>query len=140
MAGGKSKTVSDAALALDTGAARYLALLTTLPTTNTGTGLVEVTAANGYARILINSADWGAVSTAADNLTEQVSIAVEKDFAQATAAWGTVVGWALYDAATLGTLRRWGPLVDGTGAATSQAINTGTTFGFKANTVTTTEA
>ena len=138
--GGKSKAASDATLALETGATRYLALLTALPTHNDGTGLVEVTAAGAYARVVVNPADWGAVATAADNLTEQVSIATEKDFAQATASWGTIVGWALFDAATAGALRRWGPLVDGNGSPTTQAVSTGTIFGFKANTVTLTEA
>lgn len=140
MAGGKAKVVADATLALDTGVTRWLALVTTLPTHNDGTALVEVTGV-AYARVVINAADWGAVSTAADNLTEQVSIAVEKDFAQTGAGgWGTVVGWALYDALTAGALRRWGPLVDGSGNPTSQAISSGTTFGFKANTVTLKEA
>lgn len=133
--GGKSKAVSDATLALDTGATRYLALLTTLPTHNDGTGLVEVTGGS-YARVAVAPGDWGAVSTAADNLTEQQSISVEKDFAQATANLGTILGWALFDALTVGNLRRWGPLVDAGGNPTSQAVNTGTTFGFKANTVT----
>lgn len=137
--GGKSQTASDATLALETGATRYLALLTTLPTKADGTGLVEVSG-GAYARQTVTATtDWGAISTAADNLTRQVSIANEKDFPQATASWGTIVGWALYDDPTLATLahfRRWGPLVDGSGNPTSQAVSTGTVFGFKANTVT----
>src|SRR5690348_15593898 len=140
MAGGKFRAASDATLANETGAARWLALLTTLPTTESGTSLVEVTG-GAYVRVAVAATtDWGAVTTAADNLTRQVSISAAKSFPQATANWGTVVGWALYDAATLGTARRWGPLVDGTGAATSQAVNTGTTFSFAANSVTLKEA
>ncbi len=139
MAGGKAKAASDATLALETSVTRYLAALTTLPTRNDGTGLVEVTG-GGYARVVVNPGDWGAVTTAADNLTEQVSVTGEKDFPQATAAWGTVVGWALYDAATAGTLRRWGPLVDGSNNPTSVTVGVTAILGLKAGTVLLTEA
>lgn len=131
---GKAKVASDATLALETGAVRYLALLTTLPTANDGTGLAEVTG-GAYARVAVNPVDWGAITTAADGMSEQVAIAMEKDYAQATAPWGTVVGWALFDAATAGNLRRWGDLVDGNGAPTSQAVSSGVVFGFRPNTV-----
>ena len=138
--GGKASAVSDATLALDTGANRWIALLTTLPTTNTGTSLVEVSG-GAYARVAVTATtDWGSVTTAADNLTRQVSINTAKTWAAATASWGTIVGWALYDAVTAGNLRRWGPLVDGTGTPTSQAVSTGTTFQFAANSVTLKEA
>ncbi len=136
MAGGKARAASDATLAMETGASRWLALLTTLPTTEAGVSLVEVTG-GAYARVAVTAtSDWGAVTTAADNLTRQVSISAAKSFPAATANWGTIVGWALYDAATLGTLRRWGPLVDGAGAPTTQPVNSGTTFTFAAGTVT----
>ena len=140
MAGGKFRAASDATLALETGANRWLALLTTLPTTESGAGLVEVTGGS-YARVAVTAiTDWGAVTTDADNLTRKVSINAAKNFPQATASFGTIVGWALYDASTAGTARRWGPLVDGAGNSTSQAVSTGTIFTFAANTVTLKEA
>lgn len=140
MASVKSTAVADAELALDTGANRWLALLTALPTTNTGTGLVEVTG-GAYARVAVTATtDWGAISTAADNLTRQVSISAAKSFPQATANWGTIVGWALMDAATAGNFRRAGSLVDAGGNPTTQPVNTGTTFSFAANSVTLKEA
>lgn len=132
MAGGKSKTVSDATLATETGTTRYIALLTTLPTTNTGTSLVEVTG-GAYARQAVTATTgWNSPTTMADNLTEQVTNVGTITYPQATANWGTVVGWAEYDAVTAGNMRRWGPLVDGSGNPTSQAVNTGTTFSFAA--------
>jgi hypothetical protein len=136
MAGGKARAASDATLALETGASRWLALLTTLPTTEAGVSLVEVSD-TGYVRVAVTAVtDWGAVTTAADNLTRQVSISAAKSFVAAVAGY-TVKGWALYDAASAGTLRRWGPLVDGSGVplAAGQAVASGSTFSFAANTV-----
>lgn len=136
----KSTATADAQLAVDTGAARWLGLLTTMPTKNDGTSLVEVTGGS-YARVAVAAGtDWSAVTTAADNLTRQTSINAAKSFPQATANWGTIVGWALFDASTAGNFRRAGRLVDGGGAPTSQAVNTGTTFQFAANSVTLKEA
>ena len=140
MAGGKFRAASDATLALETGVDRWLALLTTLPTHEDGTGLVEVTG-GAYARVKVNATvDWSAVTTLADKLTRQTGINADKSFPEATAAWGTVVGWALFDAVTAGNKRRWGVLEDGSGNPTSQAVSSGTTFTLAANTASISEA
>lgn len=141
MAGGKFRAASDAALANETGAARWIGLLSTLPTKEDGTGLVEVSDAN-YARVAVTAGtDWSAVTTAADNLTRQTSINAQKSF-PAAAALFNVKGWALFDAATLGNKRRWGPIVDGAGnpVAAGQDVAAGTTFILAANSVTISES
>ena len=102
----------------------YLGLLTALPGDSGSAGTpsngTEVTAANGYARVAITSASgWSAISTV--NTTQRhITNAATITFPAATGSWGTVVGWALYDAATLGNLWFYGSI-------TSQAITSGMT-------------
>lgn len=81
----------------------YLALLTTAPTADNGTGAVEVSGA-GYARLATAAADWNAASGSAPS---SISNSATKSFAAATADWGTVVAVALYDAASAGNLLTW---------------------------------
>lgn len=84
----------------------YLALLTAMPTTNAGTGMAEV-AGNAYARVQITPAQWAAISTAVDNVTEQSATNASVAFPTPTGTgWGAVLGAALYDAATLGNWLR----------------------------------
>jgi hypothetical protein len=97
-----SKTRADAILN-SLPATTYLALLTALPTTNTGTGLVEA-AGGGYARQAISQATWAAITTAADNLTEQTSTNGAIAFPTNTGGTLVVAGVALYDALTAGNL------------------------------------
>jgi hypothetical protein len=98
----------------------YLALLTAMPTKNDGTGLVEV-AGGSYARQQITPATWAAITTAADNLTEQAATNADLVFASMPAC--TVVGVALYDALTAGDWTRAIPLTGG-----SVVVDVGTSF------------
>lgn len=132
MAGTTSKYLSDALLNWEKGtpfptapAATYVALLTTMPTKNDGTALVEVsTTATGYARQAVT---FGAITTQGDNQTEQMSNSAQITFPVATASWGTVVGVGIYDAATGGNLLWWNTLSTGT-----QVINSGNQFALPA--------
>jgi hypothetical protein len=83
----------------------YYALMTTLPT-DAGGG-VEVSAA-GYSRhaATVGSTYFEAAVANGGNVTNKLAVS----FGTATAAWGTVVGWAMYDAAAGGNLIAWGAL------------------------------
>jgi len=83
----------------------YYALMTTLPT-DAGGG-VEVSAA-GYSRhaAAVGGTHFVAAVANGDNVTNNAIVS----FGTATAAWGTVVGWAMYDAAAGGNLIAWGAL------------------------------
>lgn len=102
-------------------ATTYVALLTTNPTKNDGTGLVECSD-TGYARSAgaIASTGWSAISTNADNIHEQISNAAAITYGAAVATY-TVVGLALYDASTAGNLLWYG-------AVTSQAVSIGNQY------------
>jgi hypothetical protein len=79
----------------------YVALFTT-PVSDTGVG-TEVSG-GGYARVAVanTTASW---TTAANG---QKSNAVAITFPKATANWGTVVAWAIFDAATGGNCLYYG--------------------------------
>lgn len=103
----------------------YVALLTTMPTDNNGTGLVEVSGGS-YARVAVSPVvgSWGAPSTSGS--LQQTSNTAAVTFTAASAAWGTVVGVAIYDALTVGNLIYFAPL------AANQVVNSGNTFSFLA--------
>lgn len=105
----------------------YVALLTTMPTHSDGTGAVEVSATStGYARQAITSAQWAAITTAADNITEQQASSVALTWNNSGASnFGTVVGVAIYDAATNGNLWYYGQCADGSGNAVTFAVTAG---------------
>lgn len=107
----------------------YIALLTTLPTDNNGTGLVEVTGGS-YARVTVaaSTAQWGAPSTSGS--LQQTNNTNAITFTTATANWGTIVGVAIYDALTAGNLLYFAPL------AANQVVNNGNTFSFLAGQLT----
>jgi hypothetical protein len=86
----------------------YLGLLLTMPTKNDGTGAVEVTGGS-YARQPITQAQWAAIITNADNLTEQRSTNATITY-NPTANWGTIVGVVLSDALTAGNAEVYGTL------------------------------
>lgn len=91
----------------------YVALLTTNPTKNDGTGLVECSD-TGYARLPIAPASgWSAISLNGDNIHDQISNAAALLFGAAVAAY-TVVGLAIYDALTLGNLLAYGAVASQT--------------------------
>jgi hypothetical protein len=81
----------------------YIALYTADPT-DAGGG-TEVTGGS-YARLAVtnNATNWPAASDGAkSNGTEFL-------FVEATASWGTVIAFGIFDAATLGNLLYWGEL------------------------------
>ncbi len=81
----------------------YIALFTAMPTA--AGGGTEVTG-GAYARAAIpcNAANFPATTTG------EILNALAITFAQATAAWGTVVGWAAFDALTSGNMLWFGPV------------------------------
>jgi hypothetical protein len=98
----------------------YIALLTTNPTKNDGTSLVECSD-TGYARLAVAaSTGWSAISLNADNIHDQISNAAALTFGAAAASY-TVVGVAVYDALTVGNLLAYG-------AVTSQAVAIGNQY------------
>lgn len=93
---------------------RYIALFTTLPQDD-GTGGVEVvTVGTNYARVL----EAGVPPWKSDGPGERSNNAT-LTFPQASAAWGTILGFGLYDASTGGNLLMFGSL------ATPKSINNG---------------
>lgn len=106
-----------------TPAPTHLGLYTTLPN-EAGAGGVEVSggayAREAYAR---NSTNWGS-STGADPSTIQNLVAVT--YTEATASWGTVLGWGYFDAATAGNMIAFGAV------SPTKQIDTGDTAEFAA--------
>ena len=104
----------------------YVALFTTAPSNDTGSGAVEVSG-GAYARVSITtSSGWSAISGGGSSATpEQISNAATLTYPTATANWGTVVAIGLYDAASGGNLLYWN-------AITSQTINSGAVASFAA--------
>lgn len=82
----------------------YVALYTVIPTDANASG-TEVTGGS-YARVAVtnNATNWPAASGGAKSNGTAVT------FPAPTAAWGTVVGFAIYDAATVGNQLAWGAL------------------------------
>jgi hypothetical protein len=79
----------------------YLALFTAVGT-DAGTGFTEVSG-GAYARV-ITTGDWGAAAgTAPATIASNAALT----FPTATANWGTVIAWGLYDALTSGNLLIW---------------------------------
>lgn len=92
--------------ALANGATYYVGLLTTLPSDDDATGLVEATG-SGYARIghsawmnVDESPEWYRVNNGA------------VEFAALTADLDDCVGWAIWTAVSGGSQISWGPLLD----------------------------
>lgn len=101
----------------------YVALLTTNPTDETGTGLVEVSG-TGYARQAVPSTTVGWTAPSGTN-PRQISNAAVVNYGTSGSAWGTVTGFALYDAVTAGTFKGWAALTGG-----SKVINNGDPVSF----------
>jgi hypothetical protein len=97
----------------------YVALFTTTPTMPANTGGVEVTGGS-YARQAITFGVTGSGPAAANN-------AAQITFPAATAAWGTIVGAGIYDAATGGNL------IDAGALAASKVIGIGDVFAVPAS-------
>jgi len=100
----------------------YVALFTTAPTSDAGTGGTEVFG-GGYARQAITSSSgWSAISGGA-TVAEQISNAGVITFPTPTASFGTVVAVGIYDALTAGNLLYFATI-------TSQAIGVGVVASF----------
>lgn len=89
----------------------FVGLFTTAPTSDSGvTGAVEVSGGS-YARQTTSAATWNSASNSTGtepNVTPaNITNAVAITFPVATANWGTVVAFGLFDASTVGNLLMW---------------------------------
>jgi hypothetical protein len=100
----------------------YLALFTTAPVNGVTAGSVEVTGGS-YQRVPItaNSVSFLAPSGAAPATSTQ---GANFTFTTPSAGWGTVTGWALFDAASAGNMLVYAALT------VPVAINSGDTVAF----------
>lgn len=80
----------------------YVALFTAVGT-DAGTGFTEVTGGS-YARVATAASDWNSASGSAPS---QITNAGTITFPTATADWGTVIAFGLYDASSGGNLMAW---------------------------------
>ena len=103
----------------------YLALYTTAPT-DSGGGTEVSTSGTAYAR---QSIALGSVATQSPS-GSQVSNSSDISFPVATANYGTVVAFGIFDASTSGNLLYYGNLTS------SQTINTGNQALFPAGSIT----
>lgn len=99
----------------------YLALFTTAPVNGTDAAAVEVSGTS-YVRksVTVNTSNFAAPSGAAPATSASGANFV---FATPGGSWGTVVGWALYDASSAGNMLAYG-------AFTGVAVGTGDTVEF----------
>lgn len=116
-----AQTEQDAVLTDIFTAGNYVALVTTAPTAIDGTSLVEVSGGS-YARQAIGSKGSNSTSGSGTTAVRQASNAGAYTFPTATASWGTVVGVAVYNASTAGTLLAYGDLT------ASKTIGSGDSF------------
>ncbi len=106
--------------------ARYIALLTTNPSDEAGTGAVEA-AWTGYARQLVTSSATAWTAPAAGTgSNRQISNAAIVNYGTAGSGPTTVTGFAIYDAATGGTFKAWNVLTGG-----NKVVNNGDPVSFK---------
>ncbi|MFQ5353430.1 MAG: hypothetical protein ACE5DR_00650 [Thermodesulfobacteriota bacterium] len=94
----------------------YVGLSTADPL-DTGAGLAEPTG-GAYARVTTSAIDWNAAAAGS------ISNANALTFPQATASWGTVTHFAVFDALTVGNLLASGALT------VSKAVGNGDTVKF----------
>jgi hypothetical protein len=104
----------------------YVALFTAAP--GEAGGGTEVSG-GGYSRVAVanDTTNWPTTTSG------QKSNANAITFPQATANWGTIVAWGLFDAATGGNLLYYGDV------SPSRAVNSGDTAQFSAGALTFTE-
>jgi len=106
-------------------ASHYLALYTTAPT-DSGGGTEVTTSATAYAR---QSIAFGSVATQSPS-GSQVASSADITFPTATANYGTVVAFGIFDASSAGNLLYYANLTS------SQTINTGNQALFPAGSIT----
>ena len=84
--------------------------------------------AGSYARVAVirTGAGWDAAAGDSPSLTDNTGAVT---FTTATANWGTVTHFGIFDAATTGTLLYWGDLT------TTKVVNNGDTASFAAGTI-----
>jgi hypothetical protein len=135
MAGSKSNYLENALLdhALGGGdytrpATVYVALYTAAPT-DSGGGTEVSTSGTAYARVSTtnNATNWPAASSGSKSNGTVIT------FPTATASWGTVVAFGIFDASTSGNLMYWGDLT------VSKSVASGDTASFAVGTLTITE-
>ncbi len=80
----------------------FLALFTAVGV-DAGTGFTEVTGGS-YARVSMAAAAWNAAGASAPSTATNASVAT---FPAATANWGTVIAFGIYDASSAGNLLAW---------------------------------
>jgi len=103
---------------------RYVALVTTAATdASTGTTLVEPVGQN-YSRKSTAAGDWNSASAGSTSNANAIT------FATPSGSWGTVVGFAICDAATVGNVLAWGAL------GTNMGIGANATVSFAAGALT----
>lgn len=102
----------------------YVGLFTAAPS-DAGGG-TEVTGGS-YARKSTAGADWNAAAAGSSSNANAIT------FVTATASWGTVTHFGIFDAATAGNLLRWAALT------TSKTIGNGDTASFAAGALVCTE-
>jgi len=98
----------------------WVALFTVTPTHEDGTGGTEASAGN-YERKSTAAGDWSSASAGAIDNTNDITF-----IECATTNWGTINGFALYDAASGGNMVAWGAL------GTPKPISIGDTAKFAA--------
>ena len=106
-------------------ATTYVALFTTAPTSDAGTGGTEVSGGSYARQAITSSSGWSAIS-GGGTVAEQISNAAIITFPTPSASWGTVVAVGIYDALTVGNLLYFATI-------TSQAIGVGVVASFAAN-------
>ena len=104
------------AAALPAPANHYIALYTALPTAANASG-TEVSGGSYARKLVANNATTWPAATGSSPTTKSVGIVVTH--AAPTANWGTIVGWAVYDALTGGNEIAWAPLT------TPKVVNSG---------------
>ena len=101
----------------------YAALYTANPNDAQASG-TEVSG-NAYARVAIASSGWSAIAAAGAGTGDSITNSGVVTFPTPTGAgWGTVTGFALYDAASVGNEIVWAALT------ASKVINAGDTVTF----------
>jgi hypothetical protein len=88
----------------------YIALFTTAPTSDAGTGGTEVSGGS-YARVSTTGANWNAATASSGSEPSTTPAFISNNaaitFPTATASWGTIVAFGVYDAASSGNLLWW---------------------------------
>lgn len=119
---------------LGTAITPYMALFTAVTDGEAGTVTEVTTSGTAYAR-LNSSGKWAAPVSGAGT----VSTNADCTWSVATADWGTIVGWGLYDASTSGNLFYYSDLRDASNNVTTKTVANGDQFKIGSGNATITE-